>query len=314
MKKLSFAILAAILMAIPATLPAQEYDVPQASPSVTVDPETVDLETVEPAPEVKEKTYGLFNHLGIGISGGIMDGLTANIGLPIGGYLAIRGGYNFLNSIYSYKTNVNLGTWDLDDDLSNTPVKADITMQYYGMIDIYFSKKGAFHITAGLFGGNGEILHGTADLTGVKQLSKEDYAKTSFSYKESGEDGYISVSTDPEGFLHAGLRANKNLMPYFGFGWGRICNLKNRLSLSLDLGLMKTSGFELYARDYKNKKDSPVSSATVDHKDTFDFTGKPLVGKYGKQDNLIDKAKNGELPLLKDFLPCIKIGLNIRLF
>ena len=341
MKKHSFAILVAILMAIPATLPAQEYDVPQTHPSVTVEPETVvnpelvvspeavvqdETVTEEPAPEVKakkakkekEKTYGLFNHLGIGVSGGIMDGLTANVGLPIGGHLAIRGGYNFLSSVYSYKTNLNLGTWDLDDDtkldLSNIPVKADITMQYYGMIDIYFSKKGAFHITAGLFGGNGEILHGTADLTGVKQLSKEDYAKTSFSYKDSGEDGHISVSTDPQGFLHAGLRANKNLMPYFGFGWGRICNLKNRLSLSLDLGLMKTSGFELYARDYKNKKDSPISSATVDHKDSFDFTGKPIVGKYGKQDYLIDKAKNGELPLFKDFLPCIKIGLNIRLF
>jgi hypothetical protein len=268
--------------------------------------------------EKKEKSYGLFNHLGIGVSAGLMDGLTANVGLPIGGHFAIRGGYNFLSSVYSYKTNLDLGSWELDNstklDLSNIPVKADITMQYYGMIDFYLSKKGAFHITAGLFGGDGEILHGTADLTGVQQLSKEDYAKTSISYKEANEPGHISVSTDPDGFVHAGLRANKTLMPYFGIGWGRVCNLKKWMSLSLDLGLLKTGGFEVYARDYKLKQDSAISSATVDHKDSFDFTGKPIVGKYGQQDDLIDKAKNGELPLLKDFLPCIKIGLNIRLF
>ena len=351
MKKHSLAVLAAFLLIVPARLSAQEIDltkdmepqqppvpevvvpvIPEVTEPVTeVQEETTIVEepvkikkekvkkekvvkekTVKEKKEKGEKTYGLFNHLGIGVSAGLMDGLTANVGLPIGGHFAIRGGYNFLSSVYSYQTNANLGTWKMDNsttiDLSKTPVKADIVMQYYGMIDFYLSKKSAFHLTAGLFGGDGEIVHATADLTNVDQLTKEDYAKTAISYND------LSVSTDSDGFVHAGLRANKNLMPYFGLGWGRVCNLKSWLSLSLDLGLLKTSGFEIYARDYKNKQDSPVSSATVEHNDKFDFTGLPVVGKLGEQTDLIDKAKSGDLPVLKDFLPCIKIGINIRLF
>lgn len=344
MKKHSFAILAALLVSVPATMKAQEYVVPQTPP--VVEPETVvvpDTVAETPTEEVKavkekkvkekkvkepkvkvikeknkEKTYGLFNHLGVGLAAGIMDGISANVGVPVGGHVALRAGYDFTSSVYSYKTVADLKTWDLGGgttiDLSKTPVTADLSMKYYGLIDLYPSKKSAFHITAGLFGGNGEIAHVTADLTGVEQLSTDDYAKTSISYKEETDPGHITVSTDSKGFVHAGVRAKKNLMPYFGLGWGRVCNLKKSISLSLDLGLLKTSGLEIYARDYKLKQDSRITSATVDNHDSFDLTGKPLVGGLGKQEKLIDRAGNGDLPVLKDFLPCIRIGLNIRLF
>ena len=273
-------------------------------------------EIKEPNAKKDKKTYGIFNHVGVGVSGGLMDGLTANVGAPIGGHFAVRAGYNFLDNVYSYQKSFNLGTIEYGDsepkqtiDLTNIPVKADIVMKYYGMVDFYLSKKGSFHITAGLFGGADNILYATADLTGVSQIDKEDYAKTSIAFND------VSISTDKNGFIHAGLRAKKQVMPYFGIGWGRVCNLKSWLSLSLDLGVMKTGGFEIYARDFKNKVDSPVTSATVEHNDKFDFSNVPLVGsKLGVQEDLIDKAGNGEFPIFKDFLPCVKIGINIRLF
>jgi len=44
--------------------------------------------------EKKEKSYGLFNHLGAGVYGGVMEGLGATVAVPIGGHLQIRGTYS----------------------------------------------------------------------------------------------------------------------------------------------------------------------------------------------------------------------------
>lgn len=339
MKKLSLAIFASLLMIFPVKVSAQEYDTPVVAPEIVTVPETTDtvqeVTPVEPEkkakkekkvkePKVKEpkapkekkakgeRTYGLANHVGIGVSGGLWNGISPEVGIPLGGHIAIRGGYNFMSSIWGYEQTLNLGTITDDDnntyDLSNIPIRADLATQYYGLADLYLSKKGNFHLTVGVFGGQ-NLAHITADLTNVSQISPDDYATLSVSYNGA------SVSTDENGFVHAYLRPQKAIMPYFGIGWGRIVNLKSWLSLSLDLGVIKTSGFGVYVSDFKNGKDSPITSATVENKDTYDFTNVPFVGaKIGNQDKLLDKAAAGELPLIKDFLPCVKLGVNIRLF
>lgn len=334
MKKFSLAVLAALLMIFPVKVSAQEYDTPVVAPEILTVPETTetvqDETPAEPekkakkekkvkepkAPKEKkakgERTYGLANHVGIGVSGGLWNGISPEVGIPLGGHIAIRAGYNFMSNIWGYEQTLNLGTITADDnstyDLSNIPIRADITTQYYGMADLYLSKKGSFHVTVGLVGGQ-NLAHVTADLTNVSQITPDDYGTLAVSYNGA------SVSTDENGFVHAYLRSNKNLMPYFGIGFGRIVNLKSWLSLSLDLGVIKTSGFGLFVTDFKNGKDSQITSATVENKDNYDFSKVPIVGaKIGPQEKLLDQAAAGEFPLLKDFLPCVKLGVNIRLF
>ena len=268
--------------------------------------------------EVKEKkvkgerTYGIANHVGIGASAGLWNGISPEIGIPVGGHIAVRGGYNFMSSIWSYERVLDLGTITDDDnntyDLSNIPIKANIATQYYGMADLYLSKKGGFHVTVGIFGGE-SLAHVTADLRNVSQITPDDYGTLAISYKGA------SISTDKEGFVHANLRPSKSMMPYFGIGFGRIVNIHKWLSLSLDLGVIKTSGFGLFVHDYKNNVDSQITSTTVEHKDKYDFSSLPFVGeKIGNQEDLLDKASAGQLPLLEDFLPVVKLGVNIRLF
>lgn len=328
------AVLAALLMIFPVKVAAQEYDTPVVAPEILTVPETVTEETPvetkkekkvkekkvkEPkVKEVKEKKvkgeryYGIANHVGIGASAGLWNGISAEAGIPIGGHLAIRGGYNFMSSVWGYERTLDLGTITDDDnntyDLSNIPIKAELSTQYYALADLYLSKKGGFHVTAGIFGGE-SLAHVTADLTNVSQITPDDYGTLSISYNGA------SISTDDNGFVHANLRPTKTLMPYLGIGWGRIVNIDKWLSLSLDLGVIKTSGFGLFVHDYKNDVDSPITSATVEHKDKYDFTNTPFVGaKIGNQEDLLDQAAAGKLPLIEDLLPCVKIGVNIRLF
>ena len=333
MKKVSLAVLAALLMAFPMKVAAQEYDTPVVAPEILTVPETTETVQEETPAETKkakkekkvkepkapkekkakgERYYGIANHVGIGASAGLWNGISPEVGIPLGGHIAIRGGYNFMSSVWGYEKTLNLGTITDDDnntyDLSNIPLKAEISTQYYAMADLYLSKKGSFHITAGIFGGQ-SMAHVTADLTHVDQIKPDDYATLAIKYNGA------SVSTDENGFVHANLRPNKTLMPYFGIGWGRIVNLQKWLSLSLDLGVIKTSGFGLFVSDFKNGTESQITSTTVEHKDAYDFTNTPLVGaKIGNQEDLLDQAAEGKLPLIEDFLPCVKIGVNIRLF
>lgn len=301
MKKLSCLALVAALIFPAAGIRAQVVD----NSAFAGNHDEVQSEDAALPKKYKELKYGVCNHLGIGISAGLMDGATVNAGLPLGPNIAVRGGYNVIDYIYSFKKSFDFGefvakrdggateNWNLDD----IPVEASFKIQYFGVLDIYPGKTGSFHFTVGVVGGDGELFHATADLRGVEQITEDDYAKTSISYND------FSASTDEKGFVHIGVRAKNKIMPYLGIGFGRICNIKSRVSLSLDLGVVKTGGIQVFARDYYNKADSYVTSTTVDHED-----------KIGKYEDLIDKAAEGKLPVLKDFLPCIKIGLNVRLF
>ena len=299
MKKLTFL---AVVAALLSPVAAKAQYVNDTETPVAVQGEAVDAE----APVVKKvPEYGFFNHVGVGVSVGIMDGATINVGVPLGSHFALRGGYNFTNLVYKFKKNFNFGEFvakrsdsSTDDwNLDNIPVEASLDLQYFGLVDIYPCKKGSFHLSAGIVGGTGDLLSATADLTGVEKITPEDYAKTTVTYND------FTASTDSKGFAHIGARTKSKVMPYFGIGFGRICNIAKRVSFSFDLGVIKTGGIKVYGRDYVNKTDSYVTSETVDHEDSF-----------GDYSDLIDKAAAGDLPYVKDFLPYLKLGVNVLIF
>ena len=339
MKTLSIAALAASLAFIPAALSAQEFDVPQ-NPPVVLAPETVVVDPAEPvaeepvaepqkakkekkvkepkAPKVKvvkekkEKYYGLFNHLGVGVGAGIMDGLSATVGVPLGGHLQLRGNYSFgvPDQIYPLQYTVpDLGTYNVsgkDVHLKDITVKGDLTKNLNAMADLYLSKKGGFHITVGISGIlDPKILSINADIS--KPLSEafpgQDPSSLFIELNDDATSNKIRISTDKEGVLHLDMRdKQKQFRYYFGIGWGRVASIKSRLNLNLDLGVQQTNGFEIVGYNYDGQP-QVFTSGLVDHKD-----------KVSSFEDLLDKAAAGDLPYIKGFMPVIRLGLTLRLF
>ena len=339
MKKLSFAVLAASLVFIPASLSAQEFDVPQ-NPPVILAPETVVVDPVEPVAEEpvvepkkakkekkvkepkvkevkepkakKEKYYGFCNHLGIGVGAGIMDGLSATVGIPLGGHLQIRGNYSVgvPDQVYPLQYTVpDLGTYNVsgkDVHLQDITLRADLTKNLNAMADLYLSKKGGFHITVGIRGIlDPKILSVSADIS--KPLKEafpdQDPSSLFIELNDDAANNKIRISTDKEGVLHLDMKdKQEKFRMYYGIGWGRVASIKSWLNLNLDLGLQQTNGFEIVGYNYDGQP-QVFTSGLVDHKD-----------KVGSFEDLLDKAAAGDLPYIKGFMPVIRLGLTIRLF
>ena len=267
--------------------------------------------------EKKEKSYGLFNHLGAGVYGGVMEGLGATVAVPIGGHLQIRGTYSVgvPDKVYALQYTVpDMGSHDINGktvDLKDILVKGIIPSDAAGYVDLYFSKKGSFHLTigmAGLLAGN-NYLGATADISKqLKQAFPNDDPSTLFvKFEDESTGKKAEIAPDKDGILHLDIKSKSALRPYFGIGWGRVCNIHSWLSLSLDLGVQKVDGLSITGYDSKGKEQQ-ITSGMLDHKDSFDV---PVVGKI---DDLLDKAAAGELPYLKGFMPVVKIGVQVRLF
>ena len=339
MKKLSFAVLAASLVFIPASLSAQEFDVPQ-NPPVILAPETVVVDPVEPVAEEpvvepkkakkekkvkepkvkevkepkakKEKYYGFCNHLGIGVGAGIMDGLSATVGIPLGGHLQIRGNYSVgvPDQVSHLQYTVpDLGTYNVsgkDVHLQDITLRADLTKNLNAMADLYLSKKGGFHITVGISGIlDPKILSVSADIS--KPLKEafpdQDPSSLFIELNDDAANNKIRISTDKEGVLHLDMKdKQEKFRMYYGIGWGRVASIKSWLNLNLDLGLQQTNGFEIVGYNYDGQP-QVFTSGLVDHKD-----------KVGSFEDLLDKAAAGDLPYIKGFMPVIRLGLTIRLF
>ena len=259
-------------------------------------------------------SYKYFNHLGLGISAGIMDGISASLAVPIGDYFQLRAGYSFLSPVYAFEKGFDLSKTIsfAGYDLSNVPVKAELTPSFYGFVDLYPSKKHAFHFTLGLFGSSdGNLVNAKADLS--KILNKDDWGTVQGTIKnDAGE--VLNVSSDEKGFLHASVRANQHIRPYIGIGWGRGANIKHRVSVSFDLGLQYADGARVYVSNYYpgNEGESFLTSSLVDHKDKID-KDVPLIGK---QEDIIDQVADGKFAfgILSRFWPVMKLGIHVRLF
>ena len=110
--------------------------------------------------------------------------------------------------------------------------------------------------------------------------------------------------------LQLAVRSKNAMRPYVGIGWGRVANAKSRISLSLDLGVQYAGGMAVYAFDYDDEPHA-ITSGMLEHKDKFEDL--PVVGT---QEDIVDQIADGKFlnGTLGNFMPVIKLGLNIRLF
>ena len=261
-------------------------------------------------------SYKYFNHLGLGISAGIMDGISASLAVPIGDYFQLRAGYSFLSPVYSYKRDFDLKDLNVSigsRDLSHVPVEFGLSSSFFGLVDLYPSKNHSFHFTLGAFGSsNGNLIDVSADLRKVLNKDADEYANLAVTIKNDGGTEQLTVTSDEEGFLRAGFRGKQQIRPYIGIGWGRGANIKHRVSVSFDLGLQYAGGARVYATNFKTGEDGYVTSALLDHKDKIE-EDVPIIGK---QEDIVDQVADGKFAsgILSRFWPVMKLGIHVRLF
>lgn len=254
----------------------------------------------------QKKDNLIFNHLSAGVSVGL-DGVGAHLAAPIGRHFGVRAGYTFIPSynttipdipIVGSKIDANDLKFTINEgepsqrDIDLSKVDFGLTINNFGphlLVDLYPGKKSGFHFTLGaVMAQDKHFLSTTADLSG--QLQPNEYASLGISYK-----GIPDITTDENGILHLDLRSN-SIHPYAGIGFGRPLNMRHRVSVNFDLGIVYLGKAEVYSYDYAaagGKADVQITSAGLENEDD------------GVIDDIISKYP---------FFPVMKLSINVRLF
>lgn len=236
----------------------------------------------------EKEPAGLFKHLGIGASVGT-DGIGFDVATLVTDYAAIRAGVSFWPKI-AMKTDINIK--------DNNPLIADkVTLEgkvnifdFKLLADVYPFKHSSFHLTAGMFLGNGVFLKGTNTTMFIKDPSK--YGKLGLIV------GDYRIATDEKGYIQAEAKSNK-LKPYLGFGFGRAVPRNSRVSVSCDFGVEFWGKPGVYAWTKNDWDDKVYHKFTVDDLDQYD-------DKHIKDAlDAVDKIK---------IFPVLNIRLNGRIF
>lgn len=255
---------------------------------------------------VKGRQYKYFNHMGIGVNFGILNGIGADIAFPLGGCFQIRGGYSFIPSSISYKKAFDLG----EHAVNGSPRSFDnVTLEIKpgvstarAFLDFFPGRRTPFHFTVGAYYGVGSnsFVDIVADLRGT--LDPDEYGTAYIEFEDTTDPSKTArVSTDKKGFLNVAFRPKQEIRPYVGIGWGRGANLKRRVSVSFEIGALYVKGLGIEVYDY-DKNAHYITSGMTDGKDTVE---NPLSGRHM---HIIDDL--GKFPVL----PMMKFGINVRLF
>lgn len=247
----------------------------------------------------------LFNHVAVGVSVGL-DGVGGHVALPVGRHFSVRGGYTFIPTYNTkildipilgdnidaedLKFKVNEGDPQNEREFDLSKVDIGLTLNNFGphlLVDMYPGKKSGFHFTVGAVMSNEKLLDNSIDLS--SQLTQDDIDHLGFSYKN------IEISPDPNGVVNVDIRQNK-IRPYAGIGFGRPLNMRHRVSVNFDLGVVYTGKMKVYSYDYHGVggvEEVPITSAGLENED----------------DGFIDD-KLAKLPVF----PVMKLSINVRLF
>lgn len=171
-------------------------------------------------------SYGLFNHVGIAASLGT-DGIGLDVAAPVAPFAALRAGVTFWPKFKyndTFTINDNNPTITPDVDIEGKLSVFDVKL----LADLYPSKRGSFHFTAGLIFGNDNLLSAYNTSMFIKNPSM--YGKLGLKL------GDYRISTDKDGYVKADVKVN-SFKPYVGIGFGRAVPRKSRVSVSCDIGV-----------------------------------------------------------------------------
>jgi len=242
--------------------------------------------------QAQETEYGLFDHLGVGISAGT-DGLGFDLAAPITDWVAVRAGMSITSFIKYKKNDVKI-----DSKSSTIKDKVDVegklnTNDFKVLFDFYPAKSSSFHLTAGAFLGSKKAvkIYTTEPLVS----DPKDYGTAGIVLGDhrftSGKDGKVEANVEVAGFR-----------PYVGFGFGRAIPKKSRVSLSCDFGVKIWGKPEVWAWER-------TPGTTVNDPDWMRYT------KLEKSDIDNDRGEDAYDIIEKiSVYPVISIRLSGRIF
>lgn len=178
--------------------------------------------------------FGIFDHVSPGISLGT-TGIGIDVAAPISEYVQIRAGYNFFPT-FKYKE-------DIDYRAKGKPTRGQTRAEAKSkfscghlLAEIYpFPYSTSFHVTAGFYIGNSEIVE-IENTIPVKDF-------------EPGEGIVIGdhiVGFDANGYAHGVVKVNA-FRPYVGLGIGRSVP-RGRFGVSGELGVQFWGTPKVYER------------------------------------------------------------------
>lgn len=186
---------------------------------------------------------GVFNHLSIGINAGT-PGAGIDLAMPITENFAIRAGYSLMPQITA-NTSLDLSgkvptevTNYYTGKTYNIPQQVDVEGKLkFGnakvLVDIYPFKKSSFHVTAGAYIGNDDVVSLT-NKTDLKQLYEANQDIEAYNKEVSAgnipggkvqkligvELGDYLLTADKNGKVEGTIKT-KGFKPYAGLGFGR---------------------------------------------------------------------------------------------
>ena len=198
----------------------------------------------QPAHAQDRIDYGIFDHLGAGVSLGT-DGIGIDVAAPLTNYLAFRTGISFWPGIKIKKKDIHIKD---DDPLLYDHVDVEGKLNIFDfkfLADFYPIKESSFHITAGAFIGSENVV--TATNTSMIINNPAKYGQVGIGL------GDYWLTTDEKGYVHADVKVN-SFKPYVGFGFGRAIPRKGRVSVSCDFGVKfwGKPGLGAMTKDFKH--------------------------------------------------------------
>lgn len=215
------------------------------------------LAVVMQASAQQKKSDMLFKHVGIGVTAGT-TGIGIEAATPINENLCVRAGVQVLG-IGTIKINLPVTNADIykfmdikDDELSEASktnkVQVGIDAKIVTgdvLLDFYPNKDKAFHITAGAYFGNKDVLHiyntqdGSLKFINTANDRVDTYNELfGTTYKQVGiEFGDYIFTADKDGNISAKMKVWA-VRPYIGVGWGHHVAMtnKHKIYLNFDLG------------------------------------------------------------------------------
>lgn len=173
----------------------------------------------------EEVEYGLFNHLGVGVSLGT-DGIGFDVAAPITEWAAVRAGMSIFPSI-KYDDDVNIRSNSKSFTKKDVNIEGKLNMKDFKLLfDFYPIKSSGFHLTAGAFIGSKKIINA---YNTEEFLARDEWGVSGIMIGDN------RVTSDKNGNCEANIEV-AGFKPYIGFGFGRAVP-NSRFTVSCDFGV-----------------------------------------------------------------------------
>ncbi len=204
--------------------------------------------------KVKAQDNMIFNHMSLGVSLGVLDGIGFEVAAPLTDYVNVRTGFSFFPKIH-YDVNGN-EVYDKDSkEAGEVDARVNFKKSDWRLLfDIHPFKSSSFRFTLGAFVGNSEIF---------EAYNTTKLEKYSDCFIELGD---YQIGFDEDGNTRANIKVN-SFRPYLGIGFGRAISRDKKFKFNFDLGVQFWGKPKVYGYDTVKGEMERITASDVDNDD-----------------------------------------------